>query len=589
MSPEHPLTAELAASNSELAAFVKECQQMGTSEAVIETQEKKGFDTGLKIKHPLIEGKELPLYVANFILMDYGTGAIFGCPAHDQRDIDFARKYGLEVIRVVAGPDGDESELGDQAYTGDGPHINSGPELDGLTKNDAITRAIDMLAAKGIGERRISYRLRDWGVSRQRYWGCPIPVVHCDDCGTVPVPEDQMPVELPKDVSFDKPGNPLDHHPTWKHTTCPSCGKAASVRRTRWILSRIRWYFVRFCSPNDAEPVDVDQAKYWLPVDQYVGGVEHAVLHLLYSRFWTRAMRDIGLLTMAEPFDGLFTQGMITHETYKGPDGKWLSPEEVIKNGDQTTTVKGGEPVDVGPVIKMSKSKRNTVDPNRIIDTYGADTARWYALSDSPPERDLEWTEAGVEGAWRFVQRVYRMVNDASENFPLCTAEDGARDKDVRSAVHRTIHGVTQDIEGFTFNKSVARLHELVNALNGTAKDLSQVSQPVWREAMESLVLMMGPMMPHLAEELWARLGHESLVVQTAWPKAEATLLVDDSVKMAVQVNGKVRATIEVGKDLDKDSIQAIALAESAVQKAMDNKAPKKVIVVPGRIVNVVV
>lgn len=590
MAPEHPLTAELAASNPELAAFVKECQQMGTSEAVIETQEKKGFDTGLKIKHPLIEGKELPLYVANFILMDYGTGAIFGCPAHDQRDIDFARKYGLEVIRVVAGPDGDESELGDQAYTGDGPHINSGPELDGLTKNDAITRAIDILAAKGIGERRISYRLRDWGVSRQRYWGCPIPVVHCDDCGTVPVPEDQMPVELPKDVSFDKPGNPLDHHPTWKHTTCPSCGKAAE-RETDTLdtFADSSWYFVRFCSPNDAEPVDVDQAKYWLPVDQYVGGVEHAVLHLLYSRFWTRAMRDIGLLDMGEPFDGLFTQGMITHETYKGPDGKWLSPEEVIKNGDQATTVKGGEPVDVGPVIKMSKSKRNTVDPNRIIDTYGADTARWYALSDSPPERDLEWTEAGVEGAWRFVQRVYRMVNDASDNFQLCAAEGGAKDKDVRSAVHRTIHGVTQDIEGFTFNKSVARLHELVNALNGTAKDLSQVSQSVWREAMESLVLLMGPMMPHLAEELWARLGHDSLVVQTAWPKAEATLLVDDSVKMAVQVNGKVRATIEVAKDLDKESIEAIALAEAAVQKAMDNKAPKKVIVVPGRIVNVVI
>ena len=300
-------------------------------------------------------------------------------------------------------------------------------------------------------------------------------------------------------------------------------------------------------------------------------------------------MRDIGLLDMGEPFDGLFTQGMITHETYKGPDGKWLSPEEVIKNGDQATTVKGGEPVDVGPVIKMSKSKRNTVDPNRIIDTYGADTARWYALSDSPPERDLEWTEAGVEGAWRFVQRVYRMVNDASNNFQLCAAEGGAKDKDVRSAVHRTIHGVTQDIEGFTFNKSVARLHELVNALNGTAKDLSQVSQSVWREAMESLVLLMGPMMPHLAEELWARLGHDSLVVQTAWPKAEATLLVDDSVKMAVQVNGKVRATIEVAKDLDKESIEAIALAEAAVQKAMDNKAPKKVIVVPGRIVNVVI
>ena len=590
MAPEHPLATELAASNPELAAFVKECQQMGTSEAVIETQEKKGFDTGLKIKHPLIEGKELPLYVANFILMDYGTGAIFGCPAHDQRDIDFARKYGLDVIRVVAGPEGDESELGDEAYTGDGPHINSGPELDGLTKNDAITRAIDILAEKGVGERRISYRLRDWGVSRQRYWGCPIPVVHCDDCGTVPVPEDQMPVELPKDVSFEKPGNPLDHHPTWKHTSCPKCGGDA-VRETDTLdtFADSSWYFVRFCSPNDAEPVNVDMAKYWLPVDQYVGGVEHAVLHLLYSRFWTRAMRDIGLLDIAEPFDGLFTQGMITHETYKGPDGKWLSPDEVIKNGDQALTAQGGQPVEVGPVIKMSKSKRNTVDPNRIIDTYGADTARWYALSDSPPERDLEWTEAGVEGAWRFVQRVYRIVNEAAENFDVCAVDAGTKDKDVRSVVHRTIHGVTQDIEGFTFNKSVARLYELVNALNGAAKDLSQVSQPVWREAMESLVLLMGPMMPHLAEELWARLGHESLVVQTAWPTAEAALLVDDSVKMAVQVNGKVRATIEVAKDLAKESIEGIALAEAAVQKAMDGKTPKKVIVVPGRIVNVVV
>ena len=590
MAPEHPLTAALAEANPTLAAFVKQCQQTGTSAAVIETQEKKGFDTGLKIQHPLIEGKELPLYVANFILMDYGTGAIFGCPAHDQRDLEFARKYDLDVIRVVAGPDGDDRPVGAEAYTGDGPHINSGPKLDGLFKEEAISQAVDILEDLAIGERRISYRLRDWGVSRQRYWGCPIPVVHCPNCGAVPVPEADMPVELPKDVNFDRPGNPLDHHPTWKYTPCPICGTDAE-RETDTLdtFADSSWYFVRFCSPGDSEPVDAVQAKYWLPVDQYVGGVEHAVLHLLYSRFWTRALRDIGLLDLSEPFDGLFTQGMITHESYKGPDGQWLSPEDVIKTGDQAVTVNGGEAVEIGPVIKMSKSKRNTVDPNRIIETYGADTARWYALSDSPPERDLEWTEAGVEGAWRFVQRVYRLVNDAAFRFDDCSAAQGASDKQVRQILHRAIHGVTQDLETFAFNKAVARIHELVNALTGHAKDLSLVSQSVWHEAMHGLVQLMSPMMPHLAEELWSNLDNNDLVVQAPWPVAESALLVDDTVKMAVQVNGKVRATIEVPKDLDKASVEQQALAEASVQRAMGDQTPRKVIVVPGRIVNVVI
>ena len=592
MAPEHPLTAQLAEENPQLAAFVKECQKSGTSQAVIETQEKQGFDTGLRVKHPLIEGKELPLYVANFILMDYGTGAIFGCPGHDQRDLDFARKYGLEVIRVVSGPDGDTSEIGNEAYTADGPMVNS-ESLNGLTSAQAITASIDLLAESGMAERRISYRLRDWGVSRQRYWGCPIPVVHCDDCGTLPVPEDQMPVELPKDVSFDKPGNPLDHHPTWKHTSCPGCGKAA-VRETDTLdtFADSSWYFARFCSPQDPQPVDVDQAKYWLPVDQYVGGIEHAVLHLLYSRFWTRAMRDIGLLDLAEPFAGLFTQGMVTHETYKSQDGKWLSPDEIKKSADGVVEVSTGAAVNVGPVIKMSKSKRNTVAPVEIISTYGADTARWYALSDSPPERDLEWTESGVEGAWRFVQRLYRLVNEGHARSGECAGValgEGSNDRAVRSAVHRTIDGVTGDIDSFAFNKAVARLHELTNQLSNASKNLDQISKPAWAEALECITLLVAPMMPHLAEELWLLQGKSGLVVQASWPKVDPGLLVDDQVKIAVQVNGKVRATIEVAKDQSKDETQAMALAEEAVQRALAGATPKKVIVVPGRIVNVVV
>jgi leucyl-tRNA synthetase len=588
LSPEHPLTAELAKDNAALAEFVKECQRMGTSEAVIEKAEKRGIDTGMKALHPL-DGRELPIYVANFVLMDYGSGAIFGCPAHDQRDLDFARKYGLTVTRVVAGPDGDTSDLGDEAYTGPGHIINSG-FLDGLDIDAAKAKAIETLVAQGAGKAQTNYRLRDWGASRQRYWGCPIPVVHCASCGMVPVPKDQLPVKLPEDVTFDKPGNPLDHHPTWKHTSCPSCGGEA-LRDTDTMDTFVdsSWYFLRYCCPDDAEAPLNDEANYWMTVDQYIGGVEHAVLHLLYSRFFMRALKKLGYVTAEEPFAGLFTQGMVTHETYQDAKGKWLSPDEIKRGEDGNWSTLDGGPVSVGGVIKMSKSKRNVVDPEAIIRSYGADTARFFVMSDSPPERDFEWTESGVDGAYRFTQRVWRVFGEALERAAAGDQQaDQAADLALGKVMHRLIDGIAADIEGFAFNKSVARLYDAVNELSRYLSE-GKISAAALREALDYLCLGLAPFMPHLGEELWTRLGHEGLACAQAWPTVEAAMLVDDTITMPVQVNGKVRAQIEVPKDLPKAEVEARALADPAVAKFIGDTGPKKVIVVPGRIVNVVV
>lgn len=600
LAPDHPLAEKLAGQKDGFKAFIKQCQAAGTSEAAIEQAEKIGFDTGYKATHPFL-GREVPIYIANFILMDYGTGAIFGVPAHDQRDFDFATKYKLEIRPVVI-PEGEDAAsfcVEKEPYTGPGILANSGI-LDGKDVENAKALVIQKCEEDGSGYGKTQYRLRDWGVSRQRYWGCPIPVIYCADCGAVPVPEKELPVELPKDISFDKPGNPLVHHPSWKHVNCPSCGKAAQRETDTFdTFFESSWYQFRYCDPrNTSAPVAKDKAKYWMPVEQYIGGVEHAVLHLLYARYFTKIMRDCGYVDCDEPFLGLFTQGMVTHETYQDEDGKWIFPTQAMKNADgKWVHTETGKPVKVGATIKMSKSKKNVIDPEEIMEKYGADAARLFILSDSPPERDLEWTESGIEGAWRFVNKMHRMVMDYKPHIPACDMQKPAHfAPDVmtlRTLAHKTIKGVGEDIEAFAMNKAVAKVRELSNAIASPQQGLEYARQDGgdWavREVIEILIKLLNPMMPHLAEELWAQLGHQTLLVDTPWPEYDPALLVASSVKMAVQVNGKVRATIELPAETDAKTAEDAALAETNVQRAIDGKTVRKVIVVPGKIVNIVV
>jgi leucyl-tRNA synthetase len=596
IAPEHPLAASISERDPAAAQFVAECRSRGTSEATIETGEKLGYDTGLRVRHPFIEGATYPVWIANFVLMEYGTGAIFGCPAHDQRDLDFARKYGLPVIPVVLPPGGDAASfaVGKEAYVGPGTAFNSG-FLDGLEVDAAKRAAIAALETQGVGKGLVNWRLRDWGVSRQRYWGCPIPVIHCDSCGVVAVPDAQLPVRLPEDVTFDRPGNPLDHHPTWKHVDCPQCGKKAR-RETDTFDTFVdsSWYFARYCSPKADVPLVREAVDHWMPVDQYIGGIEHAILHLLYSRFFTRAMKDAGHVSVAEPFTGLFTQGMVNHESYQTADRRWLYPEEVEKRPDGSAVLRtSGEPVTVGRVEAMSKSKRNTIDPGAIINRFGADTARWFILSDNPPDRDMEWTESGVAGAYRFTQRVFRLAETlegtASEARPDSFGPAG---RALRRATHRCIAAVTEALESFAFNVAVARLYELANALL-EAERAGEEPGLVWarREAVEAMALLCSPMMPHLAEEIYARLFPESglLVAELAWPVAEAALLVAESVTIAVQVMGKLRGTVEVPPDAPAEVVLAAAEAEPNVVKALEGKRIVKRVHVPNRIVNFVV
>jgi leucyl-tRNA synthetase len=594
IAPNHPLAAELASNNKPLGEFIAECNRMGTSEAVLETAEKRGFDTGLKVLHPFVPGWELPVYVANFVLMEYGTGAIFGCPAHDQRDLDFARKYRLPVKPVVLPPDADPLRfaIAYEAYTEMQGTVFNSDFLNGLEVPDAKRAAADRLMQLKSGERTIAYRLRDWGISRQRYWGCPIPIIHCGKCGIVPVPESQLPVTLPEDVSFDQPGNPLAHHPTWKHTTCPKCGGAAERETDTFdTFFESSWYFARFCSPRAPTAFVRREVGYWLPVDQYIGGIEHAVLHLLYSRFFTRALKQCGYLGVSEPFAGLFTQGMVCHETYKSADGAWLFPEDVTKGADNKAVDAKGQPVTVGRIEKMSKSHKNLVGLDAIVDAYGADTARLYLLSDSPPERDLEWTDAGIEGAWRYVNRLHRLVTEP----PVALAAAGAREPEklaaplaeLRGIIHRTIRDVTDDLDKFRFNRGVARIRELTNALEEVTPDAG--AGAVLREGLEAAVRLLGPMMPHLAEELWQVLRPGNLLADEKWPRFDPALAAEDTVTLAVQVNGKLRGTVDLPRDIAEDAARAAALALPTVIKALDGKNPRKTIVVPNRIVNVVV
>jgi leucyl-tRNA synthetase len=606
LAPDHPLARKAAETNPELAAFIEEVQRVGTSAAALETAEKKGLDTGIRAVHPFDPNWTLPVYVANFVLMDYGTGAIFGCPSGDQRDLDFANKYGLPVIPVVMPKDGDAAtfSITDEAYTEDGVMINS-RFLDGMTPDRAFDEIARLLEEKTIGnrpmaERKVQFRLRDWGISRQRYWGCPIPMIHCDDCGTLPVPKADLPVKLPDDIDFDKPGNPLDRHPTWRHVKCPQCGKDAR-RETDTMDTFVdsSWYFARFTAPWANEPTDPKAANEWLPVDQYIGGIEHAILHLLYSRFFTRAMRETGHLDLAEPFKGLFTQGMVVHETYKAADGRWLPPTEVRieQHGEARRAIEiaTGDIAEIGPLEKMSKSKKNTVSPEEITDGYGADTARWFMLSDSPPERDVEWTDDGAAGAHRFIQRVWRLVSTAAEQLagvkaaPAHEGEAGA----VSKAAHKALKAVGEDIEKLAFNRAIARIYELANAMTPAVGVVGEgkadaTLKAATRDAAEILVQLIAPVMPHLAEECWATLGGEGLVAEKAWPGFDPALVVDNEIVYPVQVNGKKKGDLTIARDADQGAVEKAALALDSVQKALEGKTPRKVIVVPQRIVNVV-
>ncbi len=609
LAADHPLAKAAAEKNPALAAFNEECRRVGTAQEAIDKLEKKGFDTGIRAVHPFDPTWTLPVYVANFILMDYGTGAIFGCPAHDQRDLDFVNAYNLGNVPVVC-PPGQEAAgfvITDTAYDGEGTLINS-RFLDGMTieaAKEEVAKRLEtvQLGGKPVGERKVNFRLRDWGISRQRYWGCPIPVIHCEACGVVPVPEKNLPVELPEDVSFDVPGNPLDRHPTWKNVPCPACGKAAR-RETDTMDTFVdsSWYFARFTDPNLTDkPVDKRVVDRWLPVDQYIGGIEHAILHLLYSRFFTRAMKAVGLTSVEEPFAGLFTQGMVVHETYRAEDGAWLMPSEVRIEADKDMRkafhAKTGVPVEIGSIEKMSKSKKNTIDPDDILASYGADTARWFMMSDSPPERDVIWTEEGAQGAHRFVQRVWRLSGEMADRIgatkPNPAAAFGPCGTTIRKAAHKALANVSDDIEKLRFNRCVAHIYDFANAIHDHLinKDAAKeaMSAEALAEAARIFIILIEPMMPHLAEECWSVLDFDGYAAEASWPEADRSLLIENVIVLPVQINGKKRADVSVPRDAAVAAVEAATLAHPDVQRALDGKPVRKVIVVPGRIVNVVI
>ena len=590
ISPDHPLAKLLEKDNSDLAAFCAECRKGGTTEEAIETAEKLGFDTGITVRHPFDTAHELPVYIANFILMDYGTGAIFGCPAHDPRDFEFATKYGLPIISTYL-PSEESDETLAEAYVPaktDKVFYNRGfAGEQWQTGNEAIDAAIAFCEENGVGQGVTKFRLRDWGLSRQRYWGCPIPVVHCDACGVVPEKKENLPIELPYDVNFDTPGNPLDRHPTWRDCACPSCGKPAK-RETDTMDTFVdsSWYFARFTAPDAETPTNMEDAKYWMNVDQYIGGIEHAILHLLYSRFFARAMQITGHLpeSAIEPFDALFTQGMVTHAIYQtpNPDGRptYHYPEAVDLRDGKAFLKENDSEVEIIPSAKMSKSKNNVVDPLSIISNYGADTARWFVLSDSPPERDVEWTASGAEAAFKHLNRVWNICDRIGAMSP---DSKGEGDEELLRAMHKTIHDVTMGVESFGFNAAIAKLYAFTATLQK-----SKAGHSAQREAIMTLAQLMSPMTPHLAEDIWAHQGGEGLIVTAPWPQADEKMLVDDTVTLPIQINGKRRAEISVPADMSKEEVEKIALAHEAVVRTLDGATPKKVIVVPGRIVNVV-
>lgn len=595
IASEHKIALELAETSENIANFIEECRKLGTTAEAIDKAEKKGVFTGLYAKHPFIEGKKLPVYIANFILMGYGTGAVFACPAHDQRDYDFAKKYELEIITVVS-PDGDENfTVENEAYDGLGKLINS-DFLNGLEVEEAKSLVIEKLEEKEIGAKKVTYKLRDWGVSRQRYWGCPIPIIYCPECGTVPVKKEDLPVRLPEDVDFSKPikGNPLAEHKSWKHVKCPNCGNEHAIRETDTFdtFFESSWYFFRFLSPDSDKPFDSKLADKWLPVDQYIGGVEHAVLHLLYARFFTKALKKLGYHNVSEPFKALLTQGMVCHETYRDAEGKWLYPDEVEKVKGEYFLKETETKIEVGPSIKMSKSKNNVVEPAKIVEKYGADTARLFMLSDSPPEKDLEWSDSGIEGAYKYLNRLWKL----SQEVEFDEGNDGkhwlngvaGHLLEMRKLIHKTIDNVTKDIQQFHLNKAVARIRELTNALEKMQKG-QRAAKAIFLEGLEVTLKLFNPMIPFITEEIWAHLGNEELLAKSGWPIADKNLLVEDKFTLAIQINGKLKATLEVSKNDSKEEIEKLAFMQEKVKNSTEGKEVRKVIYVPNKILNIVV
>lgn len=590
IAPDHPISERVAQSNPKLRDFIQECQKIGVTQEAIDTAEKQAFDTGLKVTVPYTN-TQVPVLVANYVLMDYGTGAVMGVPAHDERDYEVAQKYKLP-IKIVVHPKNESPEtfaLDGEAYVDKGDGVLYASDfLNGLSIEEAKKAVNTHLEKDGHGRSAVTFRLRDWGVSRQRYWGCPIPFVHCSDCGVVPEKEENLPIVLPEDVTFDKPGNPLDHHPTWKHTSCPSCGKPA-LRETDTLdtFFESSWYFFRFISQPKNKAFDRDIVNAWMPVDQYIGGVEHAVLHLLYARFFTRALKKCGYQDHEEPFKSLLTQGMVCHETYRSQDGAWLYPDEIMKKGDKAFRLSDDQPVQVGRSEKMSKSKKNLVAPQEIIEAYGVDTARLFVISDSPPERDLEWTETGVQGVWKYLNRLWTLVQEAAEICANTTTQASEHDLALRRLTHQTIKLVTRDLDQFHLNQYIARLRTFSN---GIADALTQegITSETLKEAIEILVRLLNPVAPHLCEELWAHLGNNISLVNTPWPQANPEFLKVDSITQAIQVNGKLRGTIEISPDLSQDHIKDLALSHENVIRAIGSSDVKKVIYVPGKVLNIV-
>lgn len=588
IAPTHPLAEKCAQTNPKLSLFIDECQRTMTTEAALSTAEKKGFDTGLKIQHPFISDVFLPLYVANFVLMDYGTGAIFACPAHDERDHEFACKYNLPILQVVAPGSSEEIiNVKTKPYTGLGKMINS-DFLNDLPIHQARSQVIKKLEEQTQGKKQVTYRLRDWSISRQRYWGCPIPMIHCDHCGVVPVPEGDLPVVLPEDVSFDKTGNPLDHHPTWKHVNCPTCQKPA-LRETDTLdtFFESSWYFLRFCDVQSKTPINKEAIDKWMTVDWYIGGIEHAVLHLLYSRFFTKALRDCGYISLSEPFKNLLTQGMVCHETYKDEAGQWLYPEEVMRlPSGQYVTVGGEKPVVVGRCEKMAKSKKNLIDPQAIIDTYGADAARLFTLSDTPPDRDFDWSEEGIEGSWRYLNRLWRLIEDVVEKKGrLGKSEDSLV---LAKKTHQLIQKITRSYEKNGFNKAIAFARELTRVIEDSVAD-DAISYQQLSDSSKILIQLLAPLVPHNASELWEKLDGNGLIIDASWPQVDPNLAAMEEVTIAVQVNGKMRGSFVIASDSDEASLLEAAIALSTVQKDMNGRSIRRHIIIPNRIVNIVV
>ena len=575
ISAHHPIAVKLAENSQEIKDFIEECNASANDEATLEKLEKKGVKTGLQVIHPFDENIKLDIYIANFVLMDYGTGAVFGCPAHDERDFDFAKKYNLPIKQVVAPKDGDEIEL---PFTDSGKIINS-DFLNKLEIKDAKEKVFELLSAKNQAEKKINYRLRDWGISRQRYWGCPIPILYLEDGSVVPVPEEDLPVKLPKDVEFGGNGNPLDLHPTWKHTTYKG-QKATRETDSFDTFFESSWYFLRYLSPKDeGQAFDKDLANKLMPVDQYVGGVEHAVLHLLYARFFTKALKKCGYLDIGEPFKNLLTQGMVCHQTFKDKKtGKWLFPHQA--------DAMAKDDVEIGRSQKMSKSKKNTVEPGRIVESYGADTARLFMLSDSPPSRDLEWSESGIDGCWKYVNRLWKLVAANEVKSPVDSSNLKA-DSEILKLTHKTIKMVGQEYQKSAFNSAIAKIREFSNALE-KFKVENEDDQKIMNFALKNLVILFSPILPHLAEESWRLLGESDYINNTKFPEFDEKLVIDDSVKIAVQVCGKLRCVIEVAKDLSKEEVEKLALEDENVKKFITGKEIKKVINVPGRLINIV-